>query len=387
MKLEDATKQALTFTLFLNMKVIRYLRFLDKVCHLFQFFISFRTERKIKEKFNKSKNIVIYRVGNIGDIATVINSLIFMKKIMDKKLILITSPGNKSGLSSQFFELTKYGIIDKEIIYYTDSGGISSVKKELKKYKDYPIYMMTSPLSSLFSTMKQIFYFRILGFKYITGWEIIHSKIFAKKINKDSVKFNNVICESERLLRNITSLYKTNYRVFNERIKSEIFKTYKLQKPSKTKEIILATGAKRATNRWDKNNYINLIRELTPRNEITLIGGEQEKEFAESLMKSFYDIKNKCNKLDIRELLKELSGAKLLICNDSGPQHIAALIHVPTIVTSSSRDIRGRWYPSNPNSRVLRNEFSCSACLKEECPKNNLCINSITVFDVISAMK
>ena len=369
------------------MTMKRYLRFLNRLCNLFQLLICFKSKQSIRQRFFESDVIVVYRIGNIGDIATAINSLIFVSKFAKKKVILVTSPGSTKGLSSEFFKLVDYQIINKQIIYYTDGGGIGAIREELKKYRNCPLYLMTSPLATLYSTIRIISYFRLIGFKYISGWEITHSEIFAKKINDESIKLNNIVCESERLLSNFSELYGISSKALSDKIRSKVIEAYNLLDNRNTDQIVLAPGSKRKTNRWEKFRYEQLIERLTSKSEIVVIGGDSEKEFGNYLEKKYKNVTNKCGVLDITDLLTELGCAKLMICNDSGPQHIAALLHVPTIVISSSRDVRGRWYPDNPKSRVLRTEVSCSACFKDECPRANLCINTITVDDVLGMVR
>lgn len=75
----------------------------------------------------------------------------------------------------------------------------------------------------------------------------------------------------------------------------------------------------------------------------------------------------------------------LLICNDSGPRHIAVAFHVPVVCIMGSTSPR---YTDSPYEKgtVIREPLPCSPCQKAVCPLgHHLCMRLITPERVFSA--
>jgi len=91
---------------------------------------------------------------------------------------------------------------------------------------------------------------------------------------------------------------------------------------------------------------------------------------------------------NLRELLALCSLAKLLITNDSGPAHIAALTDIHSIVLfgPETPDLYG---PLSERSRSMYSHFSCSPCLsaanhRHTLCRDNLCLKAINTESVIA---
>jgi len=82
--------------------------------------------------------------------------------------------------------------------------------------------------------------------------------------------------------------------------------------------------------------------------------------------------------------LNHLSGIiarmNILVCNNSGPLHIAAALGIPTVSTMGPTD-PWLWRPSGENQSVIRKELACSPCNKAVC-RLHRCMELITVDEV-----
>jgi len=77
----------------------------------------------------------------------------------------------------------------------------------------------------------------------------------------------------------------------------------------------------------------------------------------------------------VEELAAVVAGARLVVCNDSLPMHLAAALGVPAVVTFSGTDLESQWVsPYVPNA-VLRRETKCSPCYLMECPYRLECLD------------
>jgi heptosyltransferase-2 len=88
---------------------------------------------------------------------------------------------------------------------------------------------------------------------------------------------------------------------------------------------------------------------------------------------------------NIRKLIALLSRCDLLVCNNSGPLHIAAALKVPT-VSMMGPTVIPLWLPYDKDSIVINKALSCSPCNKAVC-KDHECMESITVDEVFEAVE
>jgi ADP-heptose:LPS heptosyltransferase len=82
-----------------------------------------------------------------------------------------------------------------------------------------------------------------------------------------------------------------------------------------------------------------------------------------------------------------LSRCALFVGNNSGPQHIAAGLGVPTIGVHSGVVDAVEWAPLGPASMAIRRNMSCSPCylaLPEDCRRGLACLNGLAPRDVMA---
>lgn len=91
-------------------------------------------------------------------------------------------------------------------------------------------------------------------------------------------------------------------------------------------------------------------------------------------------------KLDFRSFVSVLSFCDLLICNDSGPMHVANLLNVPVVAVFGPQ--RPEWFgPRGPRDRiVIRPEFWCRPCFDYCQFDEPHCLRAVSPEDVIRAV-
>src|SRR5262249_26776447 len=77
----------------------------------------------------------------------------------------------------------------------------------------------------------------------------------------------------------------------------------------------------------------------------------------------------------------------LLVCNDSGVQHLAAAVGTPCVSIFSAHDMPGKWNPYGEDNVVLRASVECHPCYLTLCPYDNRCLKLIDAGSVIAAVK
>ncbi len=123
-----------------------------------------------------------------------------------------------------------------------------------------------------------------------------------------------------------------------------------------------------------------------------IIGSPRDQRLAEkfkqaSAPQGLFDLTGKLSLGMLSVLLKK---AALLISNDSGPVHIASAVGTP-VISIFGRNQPGlsplRWRPLGKDARVLWKNVGCNPCLAHDCRINFLCLDVISVEDVLSEVQ
>lgn len=77
--------------------------------------------------------------------------------------------------------------------------------------------------------------------------------------------------------------------------------------------------------------------------------------------------------------------ASLLITNDTGPRHIAFALKRPAVVLMGPTDPRYSSCHVDERTLVLRKDFPCAPCHLKVCPREHVCMDSITPQEVFEA--
>jgi len=159
------------------------------------------------------------------------------------------------------------------------------------------------------------------------------------------------------------------------------------------KFIVLHPGASDASKMWPKEKFARLADILIDRFGLRVVfvsSPEQAKigEEVRRLMKN--NPVSLCGQTSLGELAALLKRVSLFISNDSGPVHIACAVGTP-VISIFSRNEKGlsptRWAPLGKKTRAVHKDVGCTECLAHNCKKAFLCINSISVEEIVEKAK
>ena len=157
--------------------------------------------------------------------------------------------------------------------------------------------------------------------------------------------------------------------------------------PSQPYLTILPGAAYGSAKRWDPNSFASVIRELQKSHSLQpiLLGGPGDVEacraVAQSLGSSITDLSGKTSTL---ELAHWLAHARLILCHDSGPMHLAAFLRKPAVAIFGSTE--PAWTgPLGSSVTVVRHKVSCSPCFLKTCPIDRRCMTRLTPEEVLTA--
>ena len=94
---------------------------------------------------------------------------------------------------------------------------------------------------------------------------------------------------------------------------------------------------------------------------------------------------NRIGQTTLEDLIAELRQCRLLLTNDTGAMHLAALLRVPVVAIFGSTEPRLTG-PLGDGHRILRHQVECSPCFLRECPIDFRCMRAIRVDEVVEAV-
>lgn len=367
--------------------------------NILNFILNLLVKILFKKKYNPKK-ILVYKVGNIGDIICIIPSLIAIRKFYkEAEITFLTSPGKKNSVGAKDF-LDKSWYFDKIINYYNEDinnlSGIYDLIKTLRS-KKYDLFIQLPDDWVKFRTLlRNILFAKFIGVKSAFGFYLRTSWLFRKEQILYSPLYMNEVESNLSLLRkngisidNIQfdfPFYKNELdyieRLFNDFLKN------------KENNFIVGInpGAKFSSKEWPIDRFVNIIIYLFEKyfiNKFVIFGGPNDIDKANYIINNFRNIKNinildLTNKTSIKESILALKNINFLISNDTGAVHMAAAVNVPTISLYSIRSPLGKWFPYGNNHIILycRN-INCKNYNSEECIKKSM--ENISVDEVKKA--
>ena len=188
-------------------------------------------------------------------------------------------------------------------------------------------------------------------------------------------------------------IYYNNFinRSLQTSYKPSDLKLYYNAKKFSDKTVGINAGATYGSaKRWDSKKFAQVASMLSDKYNIILFGGPNEIDIVNEIEQNLISLnitnyKNLAGKTTIDELISYIGGLDLFITNDSGPMHIAAAYHIPTVaIFGPTNHIQtSQW--QNPKSKIVKIDIDCSPCMQRTCPKiHHKCLKDIDakmVFD------
>ncbi|MGI8602619.1 MAG: lipopolysaccharide heptosyltransferase II [Verrucomicrobiales bacterium] len=156
--------------------------------------------------------------------------------------------------------------------------------------------------------------------------------------------------------------------------------------------LALCAGAEYGpAKRWPAEKFAAVAREVAAQRNIEwlLVGTAAEKLLGEQIAAGLNGShRNLIGQTSLVQLMDELAGCRLLLTNDTGTMHLAAVLGVPVVAIFGSTE--PAWTgPLGPGHAVIRHHVECSPCFHRQCPRKHdryRCMEAVTVEEVISAV-
>ena len=149
------------------------------------------------------------------------------------------------------------------------------------------------------------------------------------------------------------------------------------------KWVALSPGARWKTKQWPPEFFAACAvkaAERLPELKFVLLGSPAEQTLCrrvqDAVPASGVRMVNLCGMTSPGQLVEVIRRASLLLCNDSGPMHLAAAVGTPVAALFGPTDpvLTG---PRGRNSLVIRPELDCIGCLRKHC-ETEKCHNAVS---------
>tara|TARA_Y100000768_G_C23982777_1_gene686853 strand:+ start:1824 stop:2918 length:1095 start_codon:yes stop_codon:yes gene_type:complete len=316
-----------------------------------------------RKKPRKVKNILVYKVGNIGDIVTAYPAIRLIRlKYPNANIDLLTSAGQKIKKYTSAASLLKSQQIIDKIISYSD-GNIFPISKNICDSKYDLCFYMSDDRTHFIRELRNLLFFSTLKIKYLSGISVNTIKFFQKSYaTKNPYPYENEVD------RNLNATQLSTEKHFN-------FFYYKDNSSNEIKEqsceinnaLIIATGAKINPKKWDLNNFFEIANLwLQNKGDVVFIGNKEDDIDAKKIISKISELNNFeknlsenkyynfCSKTSLEDTVYLIDKGKVMIANDSGPAHLSSFTQTKVVTIQASLDFKIKWDPYLSKKFVMR---------------------------------
>lgn len=339
----------------------------------------------------KISRILVTRTDRIGDL--VLSTPVFQslrEKFPQAWIACLTFCENR--------ELVEGNPYLNEVILYDKKGrekglfGNIRFASELAKKKfDVVIHLHATNRMHLVTWLARI-PIRI-GYDRKNGWALTHAYSDRKKEGKkheaeysfDLLKDLDIQAPSE-----LTPFFPLKDR--SRQSFEELLRHHEI--PTDKPWIVFNPSASCPSKIWPAERFGELANQMTekyPDSIFIVIGTHKDQPLIDRLKRSIqvplYDLSERLSLGMLGWLLKK---AELLISNDSGPVHVANAVGTPVISIFGRKQAGlspARWRPLGKTSRVVWKDVGCLECLAHNCQIHFLCLDAISVNDVMKEVE
>lgn len=204
----------------------------------------------------------------------------------------------------------------------------------------------------------------------------------------ESFYYMHVVGELERVLYGTSSIENTEprfeLRVSDDRKRKAFEFLHEHGARISAPLTVLCPGSINSrAKRWPAERYAELADRLAESGaDVVLIGSPGELDVSQEVCKHAQSQPIVLTgKTTVAEATAIIDIADVLITNDTGPAHIGAALHTPTLVIFGPTNPLTT-YPLSSSAEIIRRAPDCAPCMLRDCPIDHRCMTAITPADV-----
>ncbi|HEX8906772.1 MAG TPA: glycosyltransferase family 9 protein, partial [Longimicrobiaceae bacterium] len=347
--------------------------------------------RPLPHDLSRVRRILVYRTGNVGDILVNVPTLDALRRgFPHAELVLLTSPGQPGAPGArELFAGAAW--VDEMIVYHlADVAGWRGRRELVRRLRARGFDLCVSlpdPHSTLPRELRAVALARGAGCRHAVGFSATHVLRFAR----EQALWQPAPREAERIYALVADELRLpppgpGLLPVPDADRAAAERLLEGEGLGGARFVVMHPGAKRSNNRWFADRFAAVADALAERHglRVVLTGSAGEREIVEGVAAHMRaEPVVLCGNTSLLELAAVLDRAELYVGNDTGPMHLAAAVGTPVVAVFSARDFPGGWVPYGEGHAALRRDVPCSPCFKEECDVGLLCLDAISVDDVL----
>jgi asparagine synthase (glutamine-hydrolysing) len=327
----------------------------------------------------EARKICVFRIGNIGDVVCALPAVSAIRNRFPKAHItLLTSPGKPGAMGAEEV-LGNSQLVDDIWTYYSED--IKGVRQKLamaRKVREqhFDLWIdLPNNLTTLRRQLRDMVFVATALIPWARGWRVDTLR-WAAQAQSLHINFPD---EVDRLLAIVRDAgFDASSVDFAMSPKAQIVSSIdKLLAHNRVAGpiVAIAPGAKRSTNLWPRERFMQVAAALHDRGyAVLIVGGSSDAELCSAVASGTEGAISLAGDLSLEQSCELLRRCKFAVCLDSGVQHLASAVGTPCISLFSSWQMRGKWHPHGARNVVLQKWVSCHTCLREICPHDNFCM-------------
>jgi ADP-heptose:LPS heptosyltransferase len=330
-------------------------------------------------------SVLVYRTGHLGDTVCAVPAFRRLREQFagSRLMLLCDRPARGKVSATQVVEML--GIFDEVKTYR--SGQALATLWQMARYvrAQRPelvviLPQVREPAASLAQKKK---FFHWCGVRDVRG------------VNFPALRHAWQPNEPERLMQMLRAVgirgKKPDYAVpvdsaARERVREKL---RQLGVSEKTPYLIFCGGGKAPTQQWSLMRYAHVLKTVTDRFHLPVIGLGSAVECADyqrEVSPLFPDLRLP-GPLSMPEAFELLRGALAYFGNDTGPMHVAAAVGCPVAAVVSARNPPGAWDPDVEPRLVFRQRTDCEDCFLNQCvTERHRCMTGVTEEMVLAGL-
>lgn len=336
----------------------------------------------------KQRNILIYRLGSLGDTVMALPAFNLIKRTYpsDRIHLLTNKPvDSKAPLAAAI--LGDAFDIEEVLTYPVGTRNPSTLLRLLRQIKALHVdtVINITAYRSRNTDNRDKLFFRAAGVKNLIGFD---QNTDSYEINVDP-KTGKTEWEAKRILERIKSIGKVDlntcewwdFHFSQKELKRAVEALGRFAESDQL--VAVNAGTKMDQKEWGLANWQDFMQRLHihfPQGKLVFVGAADEYNFSENCIESWKgDAINLCGKTNPRVSAAIIKKCMLFIGHDSGPIHLAGAVNTPILGIFSCRNIPDQWIPRGENKRLVFPETDCAKSTDPECQNEpDFCIRHIS---------
>ncbi|MCC6572373.1 MAG: glycosyltransferase family 9 protein [Planctomycetes bacterium] len=309
--------------------------------------------------------VLVYRIGSIGDFVAAASALAAVRAKHPKAEITLVAnagPGWPQALGID-------NLLNLKVQEYSTIDELAAATRAAKP--DALYYLAPAP-STLRRLIRDAGFFRRCGVRRAVGFTALDPCRRTAKMLRGFMRWPN---QTKRLMLACGLKTPRGQVSLPEEAVADLPRPY----------AAIAAAGKSDVQHWPEARYLEIAEKLAKRGYHAVWLGDAA-DGARLAGAGLKDGVNLCGKLSLNQSAFVLANAAIVIGNDSGLAHMAALNAIPLIVIQSARSPLGSWTPNKTTGplTVLRTDMNCEGCALTQC-SDTRCVMEISVAEVWAA--